>query len=59
MYPGTYSRTQPDKVAVIYATTGERVTYAQLDERSNQKALRDQYWTETGAGASAGFATPA
>jgi len=38
MYPGTYSRTQPDKPAVIHATTGERVTYAELDARSNRLA---------------------
>jgi fatty-acyl-CoA synthase len=38
MYPGNYSRTQPHKLAVIRPATGESLTYAQLDARSNQLA---------------------
>ena len=38
MYPGTHAKTQPDKPAYIMAATGETVTYAQLDERSNRCA---------------------
>ena len=38
MYPGLYSQTQPDKAAAIRPTTGEILTYRQLDDRSNQLA---------------------
>jgi fatty-acyl-CoA synthase len=38
MYPGVYSRLQPDKVAVWRPSTGEGLTYAELDRRSNQLA---------------------
>jgi long-chain acyl-CoA synthetase len=38
MYPGLHSQTFPDKPAVIMATSGEVVTYRQLDERANQGA---------------------
>jgi fatty-acyl-CoA synthase len=38
MYPGVYAKTQPDKIAVHRPSTGERLTYAQLDRRSNQLA---------------------
>jgi fatty-acyl-CoA synthase len=38
MYPGRYARTTPDKPAVIMAGSGEVVTYAELDERSNRLA---------------------
>ena len=38
MYPGTYARTQPDKIAVIRPATGEAITYRELDARSNRLA---------------------
>ena len=38
MYPGTHAKTMPDKPAYIMASTGEIVTFGQLDERSNQFA---------------------
>ncbi|MGV0834501.1 acyl-CoA synthetase [Mycolicibacterium thermoresistibile] len=38
MYPGTYALTTPDKPAIILADTGETVTYAQLDDRSQRFA---------------------
>lgn len=34
MYPGTWARSTPDKPALVMADTGERLTYAELDERS-------------------------
>ena len=38
MHPATHAKTQPDRAAYIMAATGERVTYAELDARSNQGA---------------------
>ena len=38
MYPGHWSKVFPDKPAAVHATTGESVTYQQLDDRSNQLA---------------------
>jgi long-chain acyl-CoA synthetase len=38
MHPKIHAQTQPDKPAIIMATSGETVTYRQLDERSNQGA---------------------
>ena len=38
MYPGAHAAATPDKPAFIMASTGEVVTYRQLDERSNQLA---------------------
>jgi acyl-CoA synthetase (AMP-forming)/AMP-acid ligase II len=38
MYPGSVAKRVPDKPAFIMATSGETVTYRQLDERSNQAA---------------------
>lgn len=45
MYPGTFAATTPDKPAVIMGTSGEIVTYRELDERSNQLA---QLWWSIG-----------
>jgi len=36
MFPGDFAATAPDKPAVIMATTGEVVTYAQLDAEANR-----------------------
>ena len=44
MYPGRYAETSPDKAAVISARTGEVLTYAELDARSNQ--LAQLFWAE-------------
>src|SRR5437879_5866424 len=43
MYPGTHAERVPDRPALVMGTSGEVVTYAQLDERSNRLAhlLRD------------------
>ena len=38
MYPGAHAKTTPDKPAYIMASTGDAVTYRELDERSNQLA---------------------
>ena len=38
MYLGTYAKTQPDKIAVVRAATGEAITYRELDARSNRLA---------------------
>ncbi|EGD22703.1 acyl-CoA synthetase [Prescottella equi] len=40
MYPGAHSLTFPDKPAVIHATTGEVVTFAELETRS----IRFAHW---------------
>ena len=37
-YPGIHGATRPDHPAVIMATSGEVLTYRELDERSNQLA---------------------
>ncbi|MGQ0433662.1 MAG: acyl-CoA synthetase [Microthrixaceae bacterium] len=37
-FPGVHARTRPDHPAVVMAATGERVTYRELDERSNRLA---------------------
>ena len=44
MYPGHHAKTSPDKPAAISATTGEVVTYAELDARSNR--LAQLLWSE-------------
>ncbi|MGI9592315.1 MAG: AMP-binding protein, partial [Myxococcota bacterium] len=43
MYPGTIAEKTPDKVAYRMARSGEAVSYAELDARSNQgaRALRE------------------
>jgi acyl-CoA synthetase (AMP-forming)/AMP-acid ligase II len=38
MHPSIHAKNHPDKPAIIMATTGETVTYAELDKRSNQLA---------------------
>ena len=38
MYPGTLAKLHPDKTAYLMAASGERVSYRELDERSNQGA---------------------
>ncbi|MDA8341885.1 MAG: AMP-binding protein, partial [Actinomycetota bacterium] len=38
MYPGVIAASTPDKVAYVMAASGETVTYAELDRRSNQLA---------------------
>jgi long-chain acyl-CoA synthetase len=38
MYPGTQAKNRPDQPAFIMASTGESVTYAELDRRSNRLA---------------------
>lgn len=38
MYPGQHAQTHPDKPAAIAARTGEVITYAELDARSNRLA---------------------
>lgn len=38
MYPGAVAAATPDKVAYVMAGSGESVTYAELDRRSNQLA---------------------
>jgi long-chain acyl-CoA synthetase len=35
-YPGTYAATTPDKPAVIMSSTGETITYAELDAEANR-----------------------
>ena len=36
MFPGTFAASSPDKPAVIMATTGETITYAELDAEANR-----------------------
>ena len=38
MHPATHARTHPDRAAYIMASTGETVTYGDLEARSNQGA---------------------
>src|SRR5260370_33971769 len=40
MYPGTYARTDPDRVAVVMTGTGETLTFGELEERSLRLAHR-------------------
>jgi fatty-acyl-CoA synthase len=44
MYPGRHAETSPDKPAAIAARTGEVLTYAALDARSNR--LAQLLWAE-------------
>jgi long-chain acyl-CoA synthetase len=34
MYPGTFAATHPDRTAVVMASSGDRLSYRELDERS-------------------------
>ena len=38
MYPGTFALTTPDKPAVVMGRSGERVSYFELNARSQQLA---------------------
>ena len=38
MYPGKWALEFPDKAAAIHAVSGERLTYQELNDRSNQLA---------------------
>ena len=38
MHPSVHARTHPDKPAIIMAASGETISYAELDTRSNQVA---------------------
>ena len=38
MYPGIHAKSQPARPAFVMASTGETVTYAELDQRSNRLA---------------------
>ena len=38
MYPGAHAKTQPDKPAIVMGGSGETVSYAELDQGSNQLA---------------------
>ncbi len=38
MYPGAHAATHPDKVAYVMGTSGEVVTYAELDQEANRLA---------------------
>src|SRR4029077_7383405 len=40
MYPGTYARTDPNRVAVVMTGTGETLSYGELEERSVRLAHR-------------------
>ena len=44
MYPGHHAKTQPEKPAAIHARSGEVLTYAELDARSNQ--LAQLFWAQ-------------
>ena len=44
MHPFHHAQSQPDKPAYIMAGSGETVTYAQLDARSNQGAQLFRSW---------------
>ncbi len=44
MYPGKWAKEFPEKAAVIHAVSGEQLTYAELNDRSNQ--LAQLMWAE-------------
>ena len=45
MHPGVHAAERPDHPAIVMATSGETVTYGELDERSNRLA---QLWYDRG-----------
>ncbi|OUC76423.1 AMP-binding protein [Gordonia lacunae] len=45
MYPPSTARARPDAVAYVMAGSGERITYAELDRRSNRLA---RFWWSRG-----------
>lgn len=45
MYPGHWAKDRPDHPAVVMATSGQTITYKELDERSNRLA---QLWHARG-----------
>ncbi len=47
MYPPSTVRDRPDAIAYVMAGSGERITYAELDRRSNQLA---RCWQSRGVG---------
>ncbi|MDY7101682.1 MAG: AMP-binding protein [Actinomycetota bacterium] len=47
MYPAVHAASTPDKPALIMGSSGEVVTYAELDQRSNQLA---RLWRDHGLG---------
>ncbi|MDS1116571.1 AMP-binding protein [Gordonia westfalica] len=47
MYPPSTVRDRPDAIAYVMAGSGERITYAELDRRSNQLA---RFWQSRGVG---------
>jgi long-chain acyl-CoA synthetase len=38
MYPGSYVASQPDKAAIVMASSGERISFRELDDRSARLA---------------------
>lgn len=38
MHPSIHAKTNPDRPAIIMAGSGETITFAELDRRSNQVA---------------------
>src|SRR5690349_10001991 len=38
MYPGVQVKVRPDQAAVVMATSGETITYAELEARTNRLA---------------------
>lgn len=46
MYPGRHAVERASQPAFIMASSGEAVSYAELEARSNRLAhlLRDRYW---------------
>lgn len=42
MYPGKWAQVCPDKPAIIHATTDERISFAELNDRSNR--LAQLFW---------------
>lgn len=45
MYPGAHAQTNPDKPALIMASTGQTLTYGELDDQSRRLA---RHWYDSG-----------